>query len=212
MLTLAQFFDHISLLPFRWDIRRNDQLSGAGDGRIFQAELAPPLWTASVTVRTLGSGESEEIAARIRALRGAQSTFLFRDPFRCFPRADPGGAVLGSSVVAVAAIGTGGATLSIDGLPAAYTLSPGDKLQITDAGDATRIAFLEVSAAKTASGAGVSGAFAVFPNVPAWVAVDDPVVLVRPACKCVLVPGSHVSGTQNGSLVVGQSFQVIQKK
>lgn len=212
MLTLAQFFDYLPLLPLRFDIRRSDEISGGGDGRIWQAELAPPLWVASAELRPMGSSAAEDVAARIRALRGAQETFLFRDPFRCYPRSDPGGTIIGESSVMVAAIGADRTTISIDGSPAGYVISPGDKLQITAAGDATRVAFLEAGAVKAADGTGVSGLFAVFPNVPAWVSVDDPVALVRPACKCVLVPGSHNPGSQRGSLVLGQSFQVIQKK
>ncbi|MFC3163054.1 hypothetical protein [Ciceribacter thiooxidans] len=212
MLSLADFFDHLRLMPFRWKIRENNELSGIGDARVWQAAMAPELWSASVTLRTSKSALAEAMAARIRALRGARDTFLFRDPFRCFPASDPGGAIIGASTVTVQSVGVSLNTISLAGLPAGYRITTGDKLQVTSAAYPDKVAFLEFSTDAIAAGNGVLPATDVFPNVPPWVAAGNAAVLVRPACKCVIVPGSVSEGTVNGSITAGQGFQIIQKK
>lgn len=212
MLALADFFDHLDLLPFHWSIQRNDQLSGGGDGRYWQAELAPPLWSAEITLRRMPSVRAEGIAARIRRLRGASETFLFRNPYVCGPRSDPVGTIFADSNAAVSAISTERDAISVAGLPSGYRLTVGDKLQITDSVDSTLIAFLEVGAEKSAGSGGILSLVPVFPLVPNWVTVGDTVTVIRPACKCIMVPGSHSTGSVSGHLTDGQSFRIIQKK
>ncbi len=212
MLSLADFFDHLRIMPFRWHIREQNEFSGIGDGHVYQASLAPELWTASVTLRPSRNPVAEAMAARIRALRGAKETFLFRDPFRCFPAADPGGVVIGSSVVTVQAVGASLDTISLAGLPAAYQITAGDKLHVTSAAYPDKVAFLEFSRDAVAAGNGMLPQTSVFPNVPAWVAAGNPAALVRAACKCVIIPGSVSEGSVSGGITAGQSFQVIQKK
>ncbi|MCM2472157.1 hypothetical protein HGO38_01530 [Rhizobium sp. CG5] len=212
MFSLAQFFNQLDLLPMRWDIRRNDETSGTGGGTIITAELADPLWTAEIKFRRMRSTRAEQMAALVRKLRGSQETFLFSNPFICGPQADPDGTILGASTVTVAAVGSDYTTISLEGLPTSYKITLGDKIQIVYGDSPVRYAFLEASANKTASGAGVSGSFAVFPNVPVGVAEGDAVTLVNPAARCIMVPGSHNVGTASGSVTDGQSFQIIQKK
>lgn len=94
MKTLAQFFDLLRFMPMRWEIQRNDELSGVGSGVVYQAELAPPLWTATVTLRPVRLTEANQASALINSLQGALEPFMFRDPFICGPRLDPDGAIL----------------------------------------------------------------------------------------------------------------------
>ncbi|MET3601808.1 hypothetical protein [Martelella mangrovi] len=207
MKTLSDFFDHLPLLPMRWVIQRNDELSGAGEGVYWQAELAPPLWGAEVSVRPVRLPQASEISALVNRLHGAQEPFLFRDPFICGPRRDPSGNQLTGASVTVASVS--GFSLGLSGLPAGYQLSIGDKLQITSSG---KTAFVEVSENVVATAGGTTGAFDVFPRLPALVSAGDVVTLVKPACPCVIVPKSYKSGSASGNIVRGISFSIIQKR
>ncbi len=241
MKSLAQFFDHLPLLPMRWDIRRNDELSGLGSGVIFQADLAPPLWSTDVTLRPVRLTEASMVSALVSDLAGAQEPFLFRDPFICGPRLDPAGRILrGETALPATDASTGetgyaaavmdfsagfylspedptvtvqsaaGRSLALTGLPGGYALSVGDKIQIVTAGG--KHAFVEVSEAVTSNGGGVTAAFRVFPSLPASVSSGDAVTLIRPACACILVPGSFRPGTVSGNIVRDISFSIIQKR
>lgn len=158
MRTLAQFFDHLPLQPIRWDIQRNDELSGIGSGVVFQAELAPPLWSAAPALQPVRLPQANEITALVNGLSGAQEPFLFRDPYICGPRLDPQGSGLVGATVTVAA--ANGRSLSLQGLPSGYRLSIGDKVQIVSAGGA--YAFVEVSENVVATSGGRRGRFRCF--------------------------------------------------
>ncbi len=144
----------------------------------------------------------------IRKLHGAQESFLLYNPSRKFPAADPTGAILGSAYVTVAAVG--GNTISLAGLPAGYVISLGDKMSVTYAGG--RVAFLEASETISANGSGATGAIEVFPHVPVGVQVGQAVTLVRPACKCFIMPGTHNPGSGSGKNVTGASFKALQRR
>lgn len=208
MKTLAQFFDLLRFMPMRWEIQRNDELSGVGSGVVYQAELAPPLWTATVMLRPVRLTEANQASALINSLQGALEPFMFRDPFICGPRLDPDGSIVSGSTVTVGS--AGGTSLSLSGLPADYQLSIGDKLQITTSGGKT--AFVEVSEPVTASALGATGQFKVFPRLPVSVGTGNSVTLYQPACPCVLVPGSFRSGSVSGNVVSVMTFSIVQKR
>src|SRR4051812_13620834 len=98
--------DLLSIESVTWDIQRNDELSGSGDGRVWQAELAPPLWTGNVSLNIGYHNDLKQIAAKIRKLHGAQNSFFLCDPLSEYPQLDPDGSILGASVVRVGAIAT----------------------------------------------------------------------------------------------------------
>lgn len=205
--------DRLKIATVTWDIQRNDELSGSGDSRIWQAELADPLWTASVSLASGYNNNLKQIAALIRKLHGAQEAFFLYDPMSQYPQADPNGSILGASAVRVNSIGTGGRTISLKGLPAGYVLTLADKMQIAYATTPVRNAFLEVSDdLVTANGSGVTGLFEVFPHAPTGVAANDVVTLKKPACKVIIIPGSHNPGAANPLITSDAAFKVVQKK
>jgi len=159
--SLPAFADLLKISSIVWDIQRNDELSGSGDGRVWQAELAPPLWTGTVTLSDMYNAEAKQIAARIRKLHGAQEALFLYDPLSKYPQADPDGTKLGAASVSVAAFGADNASLSLKGLPAGYRLTVGDKMQVGYGG---RYAFLEISETVDASGQGITPVFGVFPQ------------------------------------------------
>ena len=207
--SLPDFADLLKISGVVWDIQRNDEFSGSGDGRVWQAELAPPLWTGTVTLSDMYNDEAKQIAARIRKLHGAQEALFLYDPLSKYPQADPDGTKLGSAGVSIAALGADNASISLKGLPAGYKLTIGDKMQIAY-GD--RFAFLEVSETVAANAAGVTPVFGVFPHLPTGIVANLGVALLRPACKCIVMPGSHNPGTASGPITTGATFKIIQKK
>jgi hypothetical protein len=212
--SIEQFADILKIESVKWGIKRYDELSSLGSGQTIAAELSPPLWTGEVNLREATKSEAKRIAAKIRALQGAINSLLIYDPESKYPQDDPDGTLFGSSTPTVSSVHSTRRGISIQGLPAGYTSRAGDKLQITYTQSGTRYAFLEVSSDAAASSSGVMSDVAVFPHVPVGVAANATVTLIKPACKCFIVPDSHNEGTLSASTqtVSGQSFQVMQRR
>lgn len=200
--------DVLPISAVKWDIQRNDQFDGDGGGDVWQAELADPLWTGDVTLDRDEHDVLKQIAARIRSLHGAAQAFLLCDPLSLYPQADPTGAVLGSATIETRLIDANRSLALLQGFPAGYALTIGDKLQITQG---TMIRFHEVSETATATGAGYMD-LTVWPRLSLNLAVGATITLKRPACPVIILPGSHDPGTARGSLTDGAAFRVLQKK
>jgi hypothetical protein len=209
-LPLSSINDILRIREVDWDINRNDEMSGGGDGRFWPAELADPLWTGRVTLAPGYHADLKRVAAKIRRLNGAQDAFFLCDPLSRYPFADPDGAILGASVVQIASIGLDNRSLALKGLPAAYKLTTGDKGQVTFA--TSRNFFFEVSEDVMANGSGVTPQFDIFPHCPPGLAVNDLVILAKPACRVFIMPGTHNPGTASGFVTDGASFTVMERR
>ncbi|WP_440410613.1 hypothetical protein [Neorhizobium petrolearium] len=207
-LSLAALFDKLPISSVRWSIQRNDELAGNGDGDVWSAELADPLWTGDVTLDRGLHDELKQAAALIRSLDGSRQAFMCCDPLSLFPQSDPDGSILGASVVRVRAINPDRRLLQVSDLPAGYELTTGDKLQITQG---TMIRFHEVGADASATVAGNLD-LSVFPRLPLTLAVNAVVTLIKPGCPVIIAPGSHDPGTGRSSVTEGAAFKVLQKK
>ncbi len=211
-LATSVLADKLKIKSVVFDIKRNDELSGSGDGRLWQAELAPPLWTAEVALRTDFNDAAKQIAAIIRKLNGSQEAFFLFDPISKYPQYDPTGSILGASTVTISSIISGRNSLALTGLPAGYRITVGDKMSIAYSSSPTRYAFLEASETITANGSGVTGQIEVFPHVPVGISAAAAVTLKKPACKMILMPGSHNPGTAQMPFTENAGFQAIQRK
>jgi hypothetical protein len=194
-----------------WGVQRSDELDGTADGRIWQSALAGPLWTADVTLTDYSFATMEQIAALIRRLDGAKESFYLYNPARRYPQADPDGSRLGTSTVTVKSIGSDGASLALEGLPANYTFTLGDKAHSDYGSGPTRRYFFEASETVEANSSGVTAEFAVFPDVPAGLSAGAVITLVNPAAKMFIVPGSFNPGTMSGLVTTGASFKALQR-
>lgn len=199
---------HISSVVF--DIQRNDQFSGLGSGMFWQAELSPPLWIADCSLAAKPSRDALSDAAIIRSLNGSQGTFYLFDPQALYPADDPDGTTLGSSTITVTSVGSNKRDIALEGFPPGYRLRVGDKMQITHTG--AKESFHEVSRTVDANGSGQMATVNVFPAIPAFVAPGDAVILKKPSCLMVIMPGSHNPGSSDGVNTTGASFKAIQKK
>lgn len=207
-LSLSELYALLPISSVKWSIQRNDELSGDGNGDVWQAELADPLWTADVNLDRGDNDELKQIAAAIRALDGAAQSFMLCDPTSEFPQADPTGALLGAAAVTVRAIHANRKIAQLQGLPAGYVLTLGDKLQITQG---SLIRFHEVSAT-AAAGVGGFMDLKVYPRLPLSLAAGAVVTLIRPACPVVIQAGSHEPGTARTGVTEGAAFRALQKK
>lgn len=209
ILSLATVFARLPIASVEWDIRRNDQLAGLGSGDVMQTELADPVWSAAVTLGRGLHDELKQAAALIRRLHGAKQPFFMCDPTSLFPQADPKGLTLGAAAVTVRAVSANRSILQLQGLPAGYVLTIGDKLQIAYAGG--RHAFHEVAETAAATVGGQLDV-QVFPFLPFSLAIGLAVTLKQPACPVVVDPATHRPGTARRSITEGAGFTVIQKK
>ncbi|WP_349433567.1 hypothetical protein [Pararhizobium sp. A13] len=208
---LPYFADRLPISSVEWSVKRNDSLSGQGSGRIWQAELASPLWLATVELDRRSSSEMKQYAALIRKLHGAQEAFFLYDPLSKYPHDDPNGAVLGNAIVRVDSIPSHRASIALKGLPAGYRLLPGDKMQLAYNTNPVRYVFLEISESATTFGDGSTGLIGVFPHIPVGIGVDDIVTLTKPACRMVIMPNTHRPGQARRHLTEGAGFTAIQK-
>ncbi len=209
---LAQFANLLRIESIVFDLQRNDEISGSGDGRIWQAELAPPLWTAEVTFAHMSNDKAKQIAALVRKLNGSQESFFLCDPISRFPQYDSDGSKLGSAVVRINSIITARNAFSLGGLPAGYRMTLGDKMAITFGSNPTRYAFLEVSETVVANAQGVTPSFQIYPHLPTGIAVNAVVDLTNPSLKCIMMPGSFKPGAATVDGTSGGGFKAIQKK
>jgi hypothetical protein len=210
MLSLLDFADRYRWLPHRWDVRRSDQTSGTGSGRILTAELASPLWSASVEAARMKTRLADQLTAQLRWLSAPGRTFQWVAPYYRAPRSDPKGLALGAATVTVASVASDRSGLALAGLPAGYALTAGDKLSISYGSAPARQAFLEISTAVTASGAGTTDVFDVFPAVPIGVTAGLSVALTDPWCPCMIVPGTINVGSTDGPIAVGIAFDLVE--
>ncbi|KQS79823.1 hypothetical protein ASG25_21785 [Rhizobium sp. Leaf384] len=210
--SLATFADQLAISTVVWDIQRNDENSGGGDGRLWQAELSSPLWIGTVELIMMPNNRAKQIAALIRKLHGIQESFYLGDPLSLYPQSDPTGSVLGASTVTIASISSDRSAIAFSGLPAGYVLTLGDKFTVLYGSNPQRVGFFEISETATANGSGNTGQIGVFPYVQSGISAGQAVRLAKPYCKCVIMPGSHNPGSARKLHTEGAGFKVIQKK
>lgn len=204
-LATADFADVIGIQQVKWQIKDNRELSGLGTGQILQADLAPGLWSAEVTLRPWRTNDAREIEAKINAVVRSIGSFYLYDPRKAVPKS--GSAALSGKTVSIKAKADA-KSLSLKGLPAAYTLTAGDYLSF-DYGTDTRRWFGEVAETVTADSSGDTGSFEVSPFLPSAAAADVTVTLVKPSMKAIIVPGSLSVSYAAGFTTIG--FNTMQK-
>jgi hypothetical protein len=211
-LDLSALSDKLRVVSVTWDVQRFDEHTGTGSGHDIQAELAKPKWTAEIALGDYYEADLKQLAAIVRKLQGSQNAFYLCDPQSLYPQYDPTGAILGASSVQIHTVGTDGQSLRLKGLPSAYKLTLGDKGQVNFGSSPARTYFFEVSESVTAVG-GVTPSFEVFPHVPTGLAANQSVVLTKPACKMIMLPGSFRPGaTGEGHFTRDVGFKAIERR
>jgi hypothetical protein len=174
----------------RFNLRYRQEFARSASGRLQGKDLGPPVWEAEFDSVPLGLGAADGLMADFLSLGGLRQSFLAYDPVRPAPLSVQGGSLsaLQSASVVAAFISTDRARVRLEGLPAGFVISRGDRLGLR--GVTGREYLFAVSEGAVASGLGVAGPFTVSPSVPVSIAAGAVATLIKPMIEMRLVPGS----------------------
>lgn len=193
------FADVMCYGDFTPALRRFDERSGGGDGRVWQAQLARPLWSVQAALSPVLWAQAREVNAKIAGLDGMAQSFRFSPPHYAGPA---GGVSTGLSSVTVSAISAGRNAISLSGLPAGLAILAGDYLSINFAG---RAYFGQFCEPVTANGSGNAASTEVRPYIPLGISAGAAVSMVRPAfigrLESFTPYGDRLGGYSTGAVI-----------
>ncbi|MFK4824849.1 hypothetical protein ACI0FM_08680 [Paenochrobactrum sp. BZR 588] len=176
------------------------EMSRTAGGVMIVKNLGSPLWKATFQIRILSINALDQWRARLNTLDGGLNEFWGYASSRCYPIAYPNGVGMGSYAGAkLAEIDANRKIIRIGSLPSGFKISIGDHIQI---GTRNLHQVIDVAGSQ----------LEIRPHLWPESKVNDPVTLVRPSCKMVMVPGSLTStadpATGRGSI----TFQAIESR
>lgn len=206
-----------------FELLYRQEQSRHASGRTRVKDFGTPIWTATYQSRQMRPNEVDEWRARLNRLQNGLGTFRAWPTSRCWPIADPNGAILSGGGLSgpslyldfqndvgyaqspsatgsfsVGSIGPDNKSLAVTGTPFAFRWSVGDYLQIGER-------LHQVTDVKS------GGFIEVAPHFSVGILVGDQVVLNRPSVAMSLVPGSVNTTTGlNGRASI--SFQAIEAR
>jgi hypothetical protein len=196
-LAQASLGDVLPIQSVVWELARQQEMSATGAGEMLVADLAPPLWEASVSLRPLLHTEARALAAKLDALDGGVQSFFLANPLGWWPAKDPRGLLYGSATPVIASIETNRKELSFSGLPANYELTAGDMFSVAYG---SRQGLYRLVADVKANSSGATAAVEVRPHLRPGVSASQAVDFSKPAAKVKIIPGS-----------IGQSFHSVNR-
>ncbi len=207
-LVPGEFWARLPIATMSLDADTPVEFSRTAAGRAWTSDLGDPLYVGKVTLGRMTEAERRDVEVLLDILRPAARPFYAYDSRGRWPKADPRGRILGTAAPIIASIPSA-RELTLSGLPARYLLSRGDYLAF-DLSGGRRALHHVVDAVVTASSAGVTPAFEVFPPLQASAAPGAAVTLVDAACKAILKPGGVTKGTSRHTITEGATFEFIQ--
>lgn len=209
-LSAANFFAGLKIAEIRFypeQVKVQNQTRG---GSLYAADMGDVLWRGSVSLVAGYHQPQAAIDAMIDVAARAGASFLAYDTRLKGPALDPGGVVLGAATPSVhLRSGSSAFELQIAGLPVGYTLSRGDQIGVTYGGG--RRGLWRVVTGGAADGAGRTGWIEVSTPISPLVQAGDPVTLVRPSIKAVLLDAPGYAPAQ-ARVQGGATFDFIQIK
>lgn len=163
------------------DLRRQDELSGSGDGRYWSAELSRPLWTVSIALYSRSVAHARAVNAKVFALDGTRRQMQWANPYYK-PAAGSDG--LGS--VTLSAIASDRGRISLAGLPARRDVAAGDHLSIPYG--AGRLYFGVFAESRIATAAGAINNIEVRPYLPLGISAGAAIELEMPMMNAIIPP------------------------
>lgn len=188
------------------ELLRYDERSGSGDGRVWTAQMASPLWTASYELYARTPELARKINALVYSLDGGMKTMFWADPFYEGPADGAKGSLANAKVEAIRATDRG--AFSINGLPDGQILRVGDYFSIAYGGG--RVFFGQFAEQGAANASGVLAGREVRPYLPLGIAPGAPVQLMRPFLK-MMVTQYHPFNIQRGQVSGTASITLLQK-
>jgi hypothetical protein len=190
-----------------------DQTSGQGSGQVIVKNLRDPLWMLHAESKILIPSQLRKWKAILNGLDNGRSLFLGYDFAGFYPILYPRGTWptgVSFSGTSAAVSAKSGKTITLSGLPAGYSGSIGDFIQVTNStGSPAKLALLQAAETFTANGSGVTSAFEVRPTVPAWVAAAQAAAVKKAGCHMMIIPGS-IEAPKNLNARGSISFDAIQ--
>lgn len=210
-LSLATFADILPVKAYTCDLPEQIQQSRTAGGEQLSADMAERLWTGRVDLGWMLKAEVGRPEVLMQVLKQGHP-FHMLDGRRKYPLSDPTGSILGGASVTILALGGDARELSLEGLPAGYTLSAGDYLSFEYTSlSVTRQAFHRiVPATVVADGSGETALFEVVPAIRPGAVAGAAVTLAKPFCKAVMITGSVSPSTGRSTLYDGLGFDWVQ--
>lgn len=210
-VALDDFFAGLKIREAVFWLPSSLEMDRTAGGEVLTADHGARLWEGRVTLVSARPSVQGAVDAKISVLHQAGRAFYVFPRQYAYPAADPNGEGLGVAVPVISGLFSDGRSVAIGGLPPGYVLTPGDFLAFDYGSAPTRRALHRVVIGAVANSGGLVSSIEVTPEIRPGALVGAPVILRRPSCKAVLLPGSVSSGVQSvGGVVSGASFSFVQ--
>ncbi len=209
-LAQATLGDTLPVASVVWSPLYSQEFTGLGSGEILTNDLAPMLWQGDVTLRPLLHTDARQLMAKFNALGGSMEAFYLANPLGWWPKADPGGAVYGSSTPTILSINADRKRVAFSGLTAGLVLSAGDFFAVDY--NSGRRALIQLVEGGTVDSSGETAELEVRPHLRSGITTTLSVDFSKPAAKVKIVPGSltqqyHNANRTRISFMVRQTLQ-----
>ncbi len=204
---VTSFADILRMSSVKFQLIPDQQISGAGKGRIIVADMGPKYWEAEVRLINMEHDVARQVQAMIEALDGSLNDFFLYDPRWAYPAEDWGGPRLGPAVVTIGALNANNKEMTLSGLPNGYVLTPGDMLHF-DFGVPSKRALHRIVAGGVAAGGSVG--IEVRPHIEPGATTGLVASLIKPSARMKIVPESFDPGTARGMITSGMGFKCRQ--
>lgn len=202
-LDISAFFDKLYINNYKFELTENLVSSKDGAGQILVSSTGPMLFTGEVVCSAQSHKEARAMFALMQAIKNPDTTFNVYNPAYATPATYQTSHNLSGVKITTT---TAGYTANLTGLPASYKLSAGDYFSVTISG-VSRL--FQLASDVTANASGVASTTLLNP-LPAGIATNTAVVLVKPRVTARYVPNSMSMATVGLGSVEGFSFKWVQ--
>lgn len=197
----AQFFDHLKIAAYTFDLGENRRVSETGGGELLLSDLGPRLWGGSLTVVPAAHATQRQFSAMVSLLRDGTGEFYLGDPAASNPSADPTGSMQ-AWMPPMALLSWAGREATISSTM--FPLSSGDYFSFTYAGGKTGLH--QVVQVQGYDWQTQAYTYLVTPSIRAGAVAGTQVKIYHPECKALIVPGSFRPAENTPGTASGFSF------
>jgi len=209
-LSLLDFFGGLVVHVGRFELGEAMEIAETAGGEILASATGNRLWRGSIETPVENARQQAAAAARLAQLRQPGASFYLFDSAMRYPAGDPTGSILsGASLTVTGFVSGTDRGFIVGGVPSGYAVAVGDHVSISFGASLERRAYFVVTADKAEIGGEIT--ILCEPGVPSAISIGDPVSLLRPTIKALVVPGSFRGGERfDGPMARGLRFDWIQ--